>query len=86
MILTTHIAIAILSIIITLVTYLKPTSAKIKMSYVAITSTVVSGTYLVFSLQSNILRTCVTGLLFVTVTSIITYAARTKLAHAEEKL
>ena len=85
MIIFTHVTIAILTIVLTLVTYIKPTSTKLKMSYVAIASTLISGTYLVFSMQSNLLRTCVTGLLFVTVTSIMTYAARNKLVHAENK-
>ena len=84
MIIFTHVVIALISIILTFITYIKPSSTKLKMSYIAISSTLISGTYLVFNLQSNILRTCVTGLLFITVTSIMTYAAHTKLERAED--
>ena len=86
MIIFTHVAIAIITIIITLVTYFKPTSNRLKVSYAGITLTLLSGTYLVFSLQSNLLRTCVTGLVFVTITSILTYSARNKLVYAENEI
>lgn len=86
MIIFTHVVIALVTIVLTLVTYVKPTSRRLKMSYTGITLTVVSGSYLAFSLQSNLLRTCVTGLVFVTFTSILTYSSRNKLEYAENKI
>lgn len=76
-----HVLIAVSSLFLSIFTYFSPTSLKLKLSYALITSTLVSGTYLVASTHTNILRTCVSGLLFLTVTSVITFYTRQKISN-----
>ena len=76
-----HVVIAISSMILSGAAFLNPSSAKLKTSYILIASTLASGTYLVLSVQASMLRTCVSGLVFLTVSSIVTYFSKEKLAQ-----
>lgn len=80
MIILIHVLIALSSIVSTAVSFVSPSSKKLKTSYVLIASTLLSGIYLVASAQASLLRTCVSGLLFVTATSIVTHYSRNKLS------
>jgi len=84
MIILIHVVIAVSSIIVSGLSFIRPTNAKLKTSYLLIGSTLLSGTYLVFSAQASILRTCVSGLVFVAATSIVTHFSKNKLALLEK--
>jgi len=73
-----HVIIALSSVILSSVTFFKPTFNKLYVSYGFIVATVASGTYLIVSSSGSILRSCLTGLFYVTVVSIITIATHVK--------
>lgn len=79
MIIAIHVTIALSTLLLTTYNYFKPTKNKLTASYISISATLLSGSYLAFASSANILRTCVTGLMFVTVTSILTYYSYKKL-------
>jgi len=73
-----HVIIALSSVILSSVTFFKPSFNKLYVSYGFIIATVASGTYLIVSSSGSILRSCLTGLFYVTVVSIITIATHVK--------
>ncbi|HZM63844.1 MAG TPA: hypothetical protein VFB59_01795 [Candidatus Saccharimonadales bacterium] len=75
-----HIIIALFSVGFSTYLYFSPSRTKLKVSYALVLSTVATGTYLVVVSHAAMLRTCMTGLLYVGVTSAIIVAARHKLA------
>jgi hypothetical protein len=81
MIILTHVLIALSSVLFTALSFFNPSKAKLRTTYVLIASTLISGTYLVVSAQASLLRTCVSGLLFVTITSIVTHFSRVRLSN-----
>ncbi len=81
MIILIHVIIAVSSIIVSALSFVNPSNAKLKASYVLIGSTLASGTYLVFSAQASLLRTCISGLVFITITSIVTHFSRNRLTN-----
>lgn len=70
--------IAISSIGIATFTYFKPTIKGFGTSYGFIIATVASGTALLIMNPSNILHTCLSGLFYVTVVSIVTIATHVR--------
>jgi hypothetical protein len=80
MIIFTHVIIALTTMLISGAAYVAPTNKKILASYMLIFSTLLSGTILVAVSNASILRTCVTGLVFVSITTALTLGARKKLA------
>ena len=64
MILLTHIIIALSSICVTTGLAFWPSLAKLRLSAVMIGLTLASGTYLVISMHSPLLSSCMTGLLY----------------------
>jgi uncharacterized membrane protein YgdD (TMEM256/DUF423 family) len=84
MILPLHIVIALLSIIISIVAFFKPSQRKIVTSYIFAGMTVVSGTLLIILLNVSILHTCITGLGYLAVTMGATLLARRKLLATQE--
>jgi len=80
MVLLLHIIIAHTSLGVATVTYFKPTVKRIGVSYGFIVATVASGTALLVMNPSNILHTCLSGLFYVTVVSVITIATHVR-AH-----
>lgn len=84
MIILLHVLIALTSVGLASFTYFKPTTNRLLASYGFIGATVVSGTILIVTMSSDILRSCLTGLFYVTVVSIVTIATHVrvrKLAH-----
>lgn len=73
-----HIVIALSSVAIASVTFFKPSIKKLYASYGFIIATVASGTLLIISTSGSILRGCLTGLLYVTVISIVTIATHVR--------
>jgi multisubunit Na+/H+ antiporter MnhE subunit len=80
MILVTHITIALLSMVYTTYLYVRPSLQKTRIATGLVTATLVSGFYLVVSLKTAILRTCITGLLYVAVMTAGIILAQRKLA------
>lgn len=78
MILLAHILIALASIGIATFTYFKPTTARLAASYSFIVATVASGTALLIINPSTLLHTCLSGLFYVTVVSIVTIATHVR--------
>lgn len=78
MILLLHIFIAISSIGVATLTYFKPSIKKIGVSYGFIVATVASGTALLIMNPSNLLHTCLSGLFYITVVSIVTIATHVR--------
>lgn len=86
MIVLLHVLIAIAGIGVASYSLLKPSTKKILTSYGFMIATVASGTFLLLTTPANILKTCLTGLLYLTVTLTITIAAHYRMrALAAEK-
>jgi hypothetical protein len=80
-----HITIALLSVAFSTYLYFVPTRVKLRVSYGLVGLTVASGTYLVVASQAAMLRTCMTGLLYVGVMTVVIAAARNKLLVLERQ-
>lgn len=78
MIVLLHVLIAISSIGLASFTFFSPSTKKLIASYGLMIATVASGTYLLVALQADILRTCLAGLLYLTVTLLVTIATHVK--------
>ena len=87
MVILIHVLIALTSIGVASVVYFKPSVQRLIVSYFFIIATVGSGTYLLISSPSNILKSCLVGLLYLTVVSIVTIASHVRLKKfAQEEL
>jgi hypothetical protein len=67
----------------TTVLYLKPTKNKLATAYVLMGSTLATGTYLVANTGNNILKSCMTGLLYLGAVSIGIALAKKKMLSYE---
>lgn len=86
MIILVHVVIALASVTLASFTFFKPTVKRLSASYGLIVATVASGTLLIFVNSADILRTCLSGLFYVTVVSLVTIATHLrvkKLARVE---
>jgi hypothetical protein len=72
MLLLIHIVIALLSILLATLTYFIPSTRRIAVSYGFIVATVASGTALLIINPANLLHTCLSGLFYITVVSLVT--------------
>lgn len=82
-----HVIIALASIAVSSVTFFKPAIKNLYASYGLILATVASGTYLILSTSGSILKSCLTGLAYVTVVSIITIATHVRVRKlAKERI
>jgi hypothetical protein len=86
MIILIHVIIALTSIIIASIGFFKPSLKKLVVSYGFILATIASGTYLLVTIPSHILQSCLTGLVYLTVVSVATIATHFRLRHAEETI
>ena len=84
-VLITHIAIALGGLAFTLFTLVVPSRLKIKGSYMMALLTLVSGTVLVVVSKAGILKTCLTGLAYLSLMLVGIYAAERRLAYAEAR-
>ena len=87
MIILIHVIIALTSIAIASVTFFKPSIKKLIVSYGFILGTVGSGTYLILTATGSILKSCLVGLVYLTVVTMVTIAAHVRLrqfAKAED--
>lgn len=87
MIVLIHVLIALSSIGIASLTFFKPSVKRLLVSYGFIVATVASGSFLIITMSSDILRSCLSGLLYVTVASGITIATHMRVRKlAAEKI
>lgn len=87
MIVLTHVIIALLSVAIASVVYFKPTIKRLYASYGFIVATVASGTFLILTSTGSILKSCLTGLVYVTAVSIVTIATHVRVRNlAKEEI
>ena len=81
MIILIHIMIALASLGVATATLFTPTVKRLAISYGLIVATVASGTALLIINPSNLLHTCLTGLFYLTVVSIVTIATHVRARH-----
>ena len=83
MIILIHVIIAFTSIILASFAFFKPTMKKLFVSYGFILATVATGTYLLVTVPSHILQSCLSGLTYLTIVTIATIAAHVRLRRYE---
>lgn len=81
-----HVLIAITSLAVAAYTFFLPSKGKLYASYGLVALTLISGTYLVVTLNTPILRACSTGLLYLAVALSGLTAAHRKLATQKEEI
>lgn len=74
-----HVVLALSAIALSILANFKPSSGKLRSSYFLAVGTLASGVLLIVINHASVLRTCLTGVLFFGVVSILNEAARTKL-------
>jgi hypothetical protein len=79
MILIIHIIIAISSLLIATYLLIKPSQKAIYGSYSLIASTIITGTYIIVAMGASIVKTCLTGLIYLGVTLSITAYSHVKI-------
>ncbi len=79
MIILIHVIIALTSIIVASVGLFRPSIKKFAVSYGFILATVASGTVLLVVNPSNILHTCLSGLGYLTIVSLVTIASHVRM-------
>lgn len=79
MVILIHVIIALLSLGIASFVYFKPSIKRLAVSYLFILGTVGSGTFLLLSSPGNILKSCLVGLLYLTVVTIVTIATHVRI-------
>lgn len=83
MIIALHVAIALASLALTTFAYFQPSAPKLKIAYGLVGLTLASGTYLTITLHTHILRSCLTGLIYLGVVITGLVAANHKFAHTK---
>jgi hypothetical protein len=84
MIILFHVVVALSSIVMTSLAGLFPSVTKLRIGAVLIGVTLISGTYLVFSLHSSLMQSCVTGLAYLAVTLAGMVVGNYRLATAKQ--
>ncbi|MEP6710522.1 MAG: hypothetical protein ABJA64_02290 [Candidatus Saccharibacteria bacterium] len=78
-----HVLIALSSIIAVSVAFALPSAFKLRLSYVTIAATLMSGTYLVVVAPAHMVQACESGLVYTAVVLVGIMATRAKLARLE---
>lgn len=78
-----HIIIALSSIAFTTLLFAAPSNVKFRLNYLLIGLTLTTGTYLVVSSNTAMLKACMSGLLYVSLVTLGTIAARYKYARQQ---
>jgi hypothetical protein len=76
-----HIIIALSSIAFTTLLFAAPSQVKFRVNYLMIGLTLATGTYLVVSTNTPMLKACTSGLLYISLVTLGTIAARYKYAR-----
>lgn len=85
MIILIHVVIALLSIASATFGYIRPTNKNLRVSYALIAMTFMSGFYLVWSEPAAMLRTCLSGIAYLTVVSVGVFLTRQKLSFVRDE-
>ena len=85
MLLVLHVVIALTSIVWTGLAYFAPSTKKLNITYALIAATLASGTYLAITMHSPLLKSCMTGLVYLAVVLFETFAVRSRLAQATNR-
>lgn len=80
-----HILLALGAIALSVLANFSPATDKLKASYALAIGTLTSGVLLIFVNNASVLRTCMTGIVFFGIVTIINETARKRLAPASEK-
>lgn len=80
MILPLHVFIALLSIIVSGLTYARPTKRLFNLSYTLVAGTLITGTLLVVSAPAHLGTACMSGLVYLALVGAMIGAARAKVA------
>lgn len=75
-----HLSIALINLIVSTYTLFAPSQRKLQAGYTLTALTLASGTLLVFTAHANILRACMSGLLFTAMTLGMSAVSRKRLA------
>ncbi len=86
MILTTHIILAISALVLSTINFFAPANSRLKISYLMAAGTLSSGVLLIVFSNAGIIKTCLTGIAFFAVVSLLNELARNKLAVAAVKI
>lgn len=81
-----HIIIALSSIAFTTLLFVAPSHVKFRVNYSLIGLTLATGTFLVVSDNTAILKACLSGLLYVSLVTLGTIAARYKFAQRQAQV
>lgn len=84
MLIVIHIVLALGALALSVVANFMPTVSKLKASYALAVGTLTSGVLLIVVNHASILRTCLSGILFFGIVSILNETARKKLAFNEQ--
>jgi len=79
MLLIAHVIVALSSIVVTGLAYLRPSVAKLRSSYSLVGLTLASGTILVITTHSPLLSSCMTGLIYLAVVMFGIFATQRKM-------
>jgi len=85
MIVFLHVLIALASIVAATAALIRPSTTKLRTSYVLVGLTLASGFYLVWSAPSHMLEACLSGVAYLSVVSLGLVLARHKLAVLEQE-
>lgn len=78
-----HILIAITSIILTTLAFVRPTRRHLQLNYTFIGLTLGSGTYLILTAPAHMLEICTVGIVYLVASSAFTILAHIKLAKLQ---
>lgn len=84
MLLIVHIFLALSALALSVIANFLPTTGKLKASYGLAAGTLASGVLLIVVNNASVLRTCLTGIVFFGIVSILNETARHKLAVQED--
>jgi hypothetical protein len=83
MIILIHVIIAFTSLIIASFAFFQPSIKKLIVSYGFVIATIGTGSYLLVTIPSHILQSCLSGLTYLTIVSIATIAAHVRLRRLQ---
>lgn len=84
MIVVFHVISALFSMAFATFAFFYPSGKKLIVSYSLITSTILSGTYLVWHTKAPLLQSCLTGLIYFGIVAILTVATSYKIAASTD--
>lgn len=81
MLILLHVVVALSSILFATLSFLKPSSIKLRVSYILAVATLTSGTYLIITTSQNMVQSCIMGIGYFVGVTVILFLARRKLAQ-----